>query len=51
MEEFKQLVAESHKQGMKIILEFPVNQVGNNHPWVLDPSKANWFHDENGNQR
>jgi len=46
METFKRLVAEAHKRDMKVILDFVANHVGPDHPWLEDPSKADWFHEE-----
>ncbi len=46
LDEFKQLVDEAHKRDMKILLEFPMNHVGKNHPWLVDPSKKDWFHEQ-----
>ena len=46
LDEFKQLVEEAHKRDMKILLEFPMNHVGKNHPWLVDPSKKDWFHEQ-----
>jgi glycosidase len=46
MEEFKKLVKEAHKRDMKVILDFVVNHVGPNHPWVNDASKKDWFHEK-----
>ncbi|PLT33838.1 alpha-amylase family glycosyl hydrolase [Bacillus sp. V5-8f] len=43
IEGFKKLVKEAHKRDMKIIVEFPVNHVGPNHPWLNDPDKKDWF--------
>ena len=37
---FKKLVNEVHKRGMKIIVEFNANSVGPNHPWVNDLIRA-----------
>ena len=55
MDEFKQLVNETHKRNMKIMVDFNVNHVGPNHPWLTDAEKKEWFHDKqdvktNGNQ-
>ncbi|WP_044337715.1 alpha-amylase family glycosyl hydrolase [Rossellomorea aquimaris] len=45
METFKKLVDEAHKRDMKVMLDFVVNHVGPEHPWVKDPEKADWFHE------
>lgn len=46
LDEFKTLVKEAHKRDMKVILDFVVNHVGPNHPWVHDPEKKDWFHEK-----
>lgn len=40
---FKKLVNEAHNLDMKIIVEFPSNTIGSNHPWLKDPNKRDWF--------
>ena len=52
MELFKSLVAEVHKRDMKVILDFVVNPIGPNHPWINDPAKEDWFYSgqQEGNQ-
>lgn len=40
---FKRLIKETHNRDMKIILEFPFNNIGPNHPWLKDPQKRDWF--------
>lgn len=47
IEEFKTLVKEAHKRDMKVILDFDVNHVSPNHPWLNDEEKKNWFHEIN----
>lgn len=42
---FKKLVDEAHKRDMKVMLDFVVNHVGPEHPWVDDPQKSDWFHE------
>jgi alpha-amylase len=39
---FKKLVKEAHKREMKVIIDFHVNFIGSNHPWIKDPSKKDW---------
>ncbi|MFO1445507.1 alpha-glucosidase C-terminal domain-containing protein [Bacillus sp. Bva_UNVM-123] len=46
IDEFKQLVKEAHKRDMKVMIDFIVNQVGPNHPWLKDSEKTEWFHEE-----
>jgi len=46
LDELKLLVKEAHKRNIKIILDFVVNNVGPNHPWLNDAEKKDWFHEE-----
>lgn len=53
---FQKLVKEAHKKKMKVLIDFPVNNVATSHPWVNDPAKKDWFHEEqaiaiSGNQQ
>lgn len=41
---FQKLVREAHKRKMKVLIDFPVNNVAANHKWVTDPNKQDWFH-------
>ncbi|MFY7867917.1 MAG: alpha-amylase family glycosyl hydrolase, partial [Exiguobacterium sp.] len=43
-EDLQELVQEAHKRDMKVILDFVVNHVGPNHPWVEE--KPEWFHEQ-----
>lgn len=45
MDDFKFLVNEAHKRDMKVMIDFVVNNVGPNHPWLTDPAKKDWFHE------
>ena len=42
--EYQELVAEAHKQGMKIFFDFVPNHVGPKHRWVAEPPLPDWFH-------
>src|SRR5690606_5079311 len=46
MEEFKTLVQEAHNRDIKIILDLVVNHTGYQHPWLDDPDKQDWFHED-----
>jgi len=46
MADAKKLVEEAHKRDMKVIFDFVVNHTGQQHPWVDDPEKKDWFHEE-----
>ncbi len=40
---YKQMVAEAHQRGIKIILDHVSNHIGINHPWIKDLPSANWI--------
>jgi neopullulanase len=42
--EFKALVDDAHRQGIKIILDMVANHSGPYHPWVKDAPTPTWFH-------
>jgi len=44
IQDYQALVAEAHKQGMKIFFDFVANHVGPKHPWVAEPPLADWLH-------
>lgn len=47
LENLKNVVDEAHAREMKVIFDLPIGFVGENHPWVDDDSKADWFTGEN----
>ena len=42
--EYQELVAEAHKQGMKILFDLVPNHVGPKHSWVARAPMPDWFH-------
>jgi neopullulanase len=44
MEEYQSLVADAHKLGMKVLIDYVANHTGPTHPWVNDPPTPTWFH-------
>jgi glycosidase len=44
IQDYQNLVAEAHKQGMKILFDLVPNHVGPKHPWVAEPPLPDWFH-------
>ena len=44
MQEYQSLVADTHKLGMKVLIDYVVNHTGPNHPWANDPPTPTWLH-------
>lgn len=44
MEDLRDLVAEAHRMGLKVIQDQVANHSGPRHPWVADPPAATWWH-------
>ncbi|WP_042455228.1 alpha-amylase family glycosyl hydrolase [Neobacillus dielmonensis] len=49
MKEFQTLVKEAHKRKMKVIVDFVANNTAKTHPWVNDPEKRDWYHEQEEN--
>lgn len=48
MEDFKTLISEAHKRGIKIIIDFVINHTSSQNPWfkasaAKDPKYADWY--------
>lgn len=43
-QDYRELISDAHKLGLKIFFDFVANHVGPKHPWVADPPLADWFH-------
>jgi glycosidase len=44
MAEYQALVADAHRMGMKVLIDYVVNHTGPRHPWANDPPTPTWFH-------
>lgn len=44
VQDYRELVADAHKQGMKVLFDLVPNHVGPKHPWVAGPPMRDWFH-------
>lgn len=44
MSEYQNFVAEAHKLGMKVLIDYVANHTGPKHPWANDPPSPTWFH-------
>jgi glycosidase len=44
MEEYRLLVADAHKLGMKVLIDYVANHTGPKHPWASDPPTPSWLH-------
>lgn len=45
MDDLRELVDEAHKRDIKVILDYIVNHMGEGTPWLDDPDKDDWFHE------
>jgi Glycosidases len=45
IDDLKLLVDEAHKRNMKVILDYVVNHVGYDSPWLNDENYKDWFNE------
>jgi glycosidase len=43
-QEYQALVADAHRMGMKVLIDYVVNHTGPHHPWANDPPTPTWLH-------
>lgn len=44
MRDYQDLVADAHKVGIKVLIDYVANHTGPHHPWANDPPTPTWFH-------
>lgn len=44
MQEYQGLVADAHKLGMKVLIDYVANHTGPHHRWADDPPTLTWLH-------
>ncbi len=44
MDDYQTLVADAHKMGMKVLIDFVANHTGPKHTWATDPPTPTWLH-------
>jgi glycosidase len=44
MRDFRELVDDAHRMGLKVVQDQVANHSGPRHPWVADPPTATWWH-------
>jgi len=44
LQDYVDLIAEAHKNGLKVFFDLVLNQVGPTNPWVANPPLPDWFH-------
>ena len=44
LQEYKELIAAAHQQGLKVFLDVELNHVGRPHPWAAKAPLPDWFH-------
>lgn len=42
-EEYKNLIADAHGKGLKVVMDMIFNHCGSDHPWMKDVPSADWF--------
>ena len=48
-EEWRQLIAEAHKRGIKVVMDMIFNHSGSAHPWMADMPSKDWYNHPDGN--
>lgn len=43
LDDYRQLIDEAHKRGLKVVMDMIFNHCGIHHPWVSNPPSSDWF--------
>lgn len=49
-EEYRNLIAESHKRGIKVVMDMIFNHSGSSHPWIDDLPSKDWLNYPDGDK-
>lgn len=49
-EEYRNLIAESHKRGIKVVMDMIFNHSGSSHPWIDDLPSKDWLNYPDGSK-
>ena len=49
-EEYRALIAESHKRGIKVVMDMIFNHSGSSHPWIDDLPSKDWLNYPDGSK-
>ena len=47
-EEYRKLIAESHRRGIKVVMDMIFNHSGSSHPWIADLPSKDWLNFPDG---
>lgn len=48
--DWRELIAQAHKRGIKVVMDMIFNHSGSNHPWMKDMPSKDWYNHPEGNE-